>query len=416
MRLQFHLISVLLIFTLLPFQRLYAGYGDFLVSDDVEVMKEDGHAKVFPGGHDEKYWATDAKGVQYKLRLKDVLPNYAEIGTSVLIDLIGAPNQAVHPILLKRGMQSLPTTAEAKLLAPGNEKMGLAGSRGEWFPATIQKVGKLQKFDLAHLTGKQLADLSAQLLVNYVVGNNDNKLGDGTDGNLGFDGTHFYTLAATQSFKKFPDEGSLSADLAFKQAHGLFVEVLKRLKADQVEDYVRTLNDYLTRLEKTNQTDLEPVLGHYFAGINSFRTFKQKSTFDYWQELFRRTVAARQGAIHFLENAGLDPVALEQLKTPSDATKVAVTLPSSSLRDETVPSTKTHSKQDLAWAFYFQDFWKKRHEAISLWSKELGLPEAEVISSLAYQTAAFKMGSLLQFPNYFALRKHTLQEIETALS
>jgi len=358
-------------------------YEDFLVNNKIiEIVVEKGKAKIFPGGHDEKYWARDTSGNFYKLRLKNALPNYAEIGASVLIDLIGAPNQAVCPILLKRGTQFLPSATEAKKLAPQNDKMGLAGSRGEWFQATIQKVVQLQKLDANLLTAKQLAGLSIQLIANFIVGNNDNALGNGSDGNLGFDGTHFYTLDATQSFKSFADEGKPSLEPAFYQARHLFSQAMNHLNSDQVSAFMLELNNYLTRLEKIEKTDLEPVLGHYFIGINSLRKFRGGLEFDYWQELLRRAKEARQGTINFLATLGMDTVLLATLKTPSQAIKAPVALPLLSLAQMPIPSAHKHSASDLTWALYFESFWKKRNEALASWAKELQIPEESVIPTL----------------------------------
>lgn len=359
------------------------GYDDFLVNNKtIEVVLENTQAKIFPGGHDEKYWAHDTLGNLYKLRLKNSLPNYAEIGASILIDLMGAPNLPVYPILLKRGMNCVPTVQEAKLLAPSNEKMGLAGSKGEWFQATIQGAVKLQKFESDNLSGKQLAELIAQLIANYVVGNNDNALGDGSEGNLGFDGVHFYTLDATQSFKDYADEGQPEVQVAFYQAYGIFTQVLNNLSAAQILEFVQNLNNYLTRLEQIQKADLEPALGHYFTGINSYRKFKHLAEFDFWKELFRRARVARMGVVNVLDLRGLDPMVLNELKTRSQVAQVKLVLPTLSLREASIPSTNDHCSSDLTWAFYFQDFWKKRNEALAKWGLELSTSADLVIPAV----------------------------------
>jgi hypothetical protein len=47
----------------------------------VRVIRENGKVRQFPGGHDEKYWAENGSGTKkFKLRLKNALPNYAEVG------------------------------------------------------------------------------------------------------------------------------------------------------------------------------------------------------------------------------------------------------------------------------------------------------------------------------------------------
>src|SRR5690348_8172348 len=52
----------------------------------------------FPGGTDEKY-RVKYENNSYKLRIKDELPLYAEVGASVFFELAGLPNQRVYPTL-----------------------------------------------------------------------------------------------------------------------------------------------------------------------------------------------------------------------------------------------------------------------------------------------------------------------------
>ena len=368
-------------FVLFSLRAFAVDFTTFLYDPTIQVVQKDNKAQLFPGGIDEKYWAEDGSGQRYKLRLKNAAPSYAEIGLSITAQAMGLPNLPVYPILLRRGERGLPLADQAKALNPRNTFMGLSGSRGEIFPATLQPVTTLKTFSETKLTGKQSAELMGQLLLNYLGGNNDIQFGDGVHGNIGFNGEHFYTLDATQSFKFYPDEHALSPENYLR----LFSKkIMQNLSPTEQQVFVEELNTYLARLEKLGSADVEAMFAPYFRSMASFRKFKNLPAFDFANEFLRRISVLRPETASYLQQLALPPQMIESFKVVKAVEKPHIHLPSPSLTIENVPSLKKVGAVESLWGFYFQDFWKARSNAEQEWSKELSAPNPiEVLKKFA---------------------------------
>lgn len=364
----------------------------FSYGGTVQVVRENGRARQFPGGHDEKYWAEDPAGTKFKLRLKNALPNYAEVGVSAVSESLGLPTATVFPILLRRGSNGVPGVAEAKALDPSNTFLGLSGAQGEWFPATIQEVAPLEIFRWEKLGGAAQADLLGQLLLNGILGNNDLQFGNGKTGNIGFDGARFLTLDATQSFKFFPQEsGEARPVRKFLAAFG--DAPVARLDEVETGKFMARLNDIVTRAEGLDRATIELFFQSYFRSVKTFRTAKGMPEFDYAGEVLRRLKQARGECVDLLGRLGVIPSALRELKAPSAVAPLVgqIQFPKLMLSIDAIPSAKTAAAAELLGAFYYQDFWKARGAAENYWSNELGTAEPlEELHRQAFRQACTK--------------------------
>lgn len=376
----------LLVTSLLP-ARAETDFTRFLARPDFRVVEENSRPKIFPGGHDEKYWAEDAQGKLYKLRLKNALPNYAEIGGSVLSEAMGLPTLPVLPVTAKRGLNGIPSVEAAQALSPDNKFMGLSGSRGEWFSATLQPAVKLEAYQPAKLSGKQKAEALGQLLLNSITGNNDLQFGNGVSGNIGFADGHFYTLDSTQSFKFF-DQAS---DFRVKTYFSLFEKQLgEKIPPAEQREIAQELNTYLSRLESLSHDEITEAFGPYFRAMKSFRDFKKLPDFDYAAELQRRIRGARAGAVDFF-GGKFEQEVLAGLKNPLPTSRPKVKLPRAL---GPVPDAAHANPTDSLWYHYFQDFWKNRQEIEAGYAKQLSSTDG-MAALFAKERAPKPRGDLL---------------------
>ena len=285
------------------------------------------------------------------------------------------------PVLMKRGLNGIPGVEEAKSLDPTNTFLGLSGSRGEWFPGTIQEAKNLKSFDPKKLNGDEFGDLAGQVMMNYVYGHNDIQLGDGIRGNIGFDGNHFFTLDATQSFKFYPQE-SHSRPEAFRHFMDLIPKDYLHLPVQEQQVLVRKLNESVSRLEKLDSTDVDKMYGPYFSGMKSFRKIKNLEPFDYSEELLGRLRSLRGELRSYLSRNGLPSSVTDILRNPAEVTHPAINTPQVNGVPGQIPHISENDPKSLLWFYYFQDFYKTRAAAEAQWAQELGVSPSQVLPEL----------------------------------
>ncbi len=384
----------------------------FLLKPDIQVTQVQGKAQIFPGGHDEKYFAEDSYGNRYKLRLKNALPNYAEIGVSILMEASGLPVLPVYPIIVRRGEQGIPSSQQAKALDPENSFLGLSGGHGEYFPATIQPLGEIIPINWGNLPAKQAAELVLNLLFNYIVGNHDIQLTHNIVLIKGADGEgHFATIDATQAFKFVEKGETLDYFLSLIPRHALRSAFTER------EFYI-VINEVLSRLEKVNAADLGKIFGPYIRGSNSLRRSKGSTDFDFIGNLQFKINHLRSSLLNVLSKQGATDEHLSFLQTPiAKISNPVITVPTATLHSNNVPKANEPTV-GLLWSYYFQDFWKVRAAAETAWKNEMGGTTDAILElrkRMAQETSVVHVGSGFDFSKLSSLTQLNINRKNSSL-
>lgn|GEM_PF-3597854 len=332
-------------------------YLQFLKQPDFQVMTDEKqNPRSFPGGHDEKYWAMDHFGKTYKLRLKNALPSYAEVISSVLADAVHLPQAPVYPVLVKRGENAIPSSEKAKNLDLTNQFLGLSGARGEYVPATLQPTVKLEAFSATNLSVREISEAIEALLFNGVIGNHDLQFGDGLHGNINYtkslDAGSFMTLDMTQAFKFYGSQQSSLRDFLGQLPTSIDAAITRLSVSDKVL-LGKELARFTLSLKTLNREQVENLMAAYQRGLTSLRQMKDLPPVDLTALLFQRISEVELTLKSWAKQRNLP---LEFLSATQTARVTELHLPSPLTGD----MDGKVSASGTLWKIYFMDFWKAR--------------------------------------------------------
>lgn len=325
-------------------------YSHFLNVQRLEVEQKQGHANVFPGGHDEKYFVVDENGTHYKMRLKNVGPLLAEVIASLIQTDLGIPHLRVYPTFVERGVHGLPDAQTAFNLSLQNgitsphNGYGKAGRTPFPFQATVQEIGKLSAYPV-RLNGQILASYLIQMHLNSILGNNDLQISKSGRGNIGFVDGHFVTLDFAQSFKFYDEEDFDSLSKRFvtsiAQLYSDYSEVLSSEK--EIESLRHQLATYSYHLEHLDVQKFEGVFHKYSESVNFFRSRNALPPIDHFAIFKHRIQKARSSLYTSLDQLGI-------------AHQVDINSAVKNVLDVKFPRLSTDPKtaEDILWTAFFE--------------------------------------------------------------
>jgi hypothetical protein len=349
----------------------------FITQDSPQVVMDAGKPKLAPQAHGEVYLTQDKYGAQYRLSLGESFPIYTEIGESLLAQGLNLPNIPTYPILVKRGRNGVPTSDAAKKL--GDKKLfGQIGKQDKWFPASLQPIAAtLREIDpRVRVSGKQVAEWMGQLIVKQVLGD-PSPLDQSSK--VMFSELHVVSSGPGRHFEGYDPKLAQPLEAYLNTIPKSHLEKLSTLERRQVAEI---LNEYLTRLEKLSQEDIDKIFGIYFDETQSRRKSKKLFAINYRAELRHRIESARKDVLSFLSHTPLNSSALDELKSQAQVDKPHIHLPPYNKEDVQKAVSGEEAPETRLWRYFFEENATFRARCETLWAQRFKVNPNSAISHL----------------------------------
>lgn len=346
---------------------------NFLSGQPFQVVRlEDGTPEIPKGAtSDERYRVRNESGTFWILHLRDPIPLIAALEVDALLPYLGLADSDIRPVIVRRGLYSIPFEAEADSFFP-NRRFPALGN-GLWMQGILHADASPVSSDWREsFSQEQRADAISFAMIHYVLGRAkflpEEEILEGHD--------RIRLRPFVSAFRDMSKESDGELSKVFEEfPYDWFVDSGLNGGRDFLK-FLNRLNQIVSRFEKLTAGDIDALFGPYFESIAHRNRIRSMEVFPFRDEMLRRIQKLRPAlSSHFKERRAA-PRRLAELSQPISVLEPP-SFEHSNLRisNDFVPVAGQHRDMDLALAYFMQPDRSLRNKAARQWNSEVGWAE-----------------------------------------